>query len=132
MSEIITLEKVCLNQAVSHAAAKGMMSLIERGFSRYGHPWNLPAIAAMEGEDCVGVLLIKHDEQDNTAAVSLAWCDEKHKSILARLLIRLRSMCEEKGVKEVFFTCHDENGMMAKAAKSLCAAPFSHTYRVFL
>ena len=132
MVEIVVVEKVCRSQTVSHAAAKGMMSLIERGFSRYGHPWDLPAIAAMEGGECVGVLLIKHDDQDNTATVSLAWCDEKHQSVLAQMLLRFRSMCAEKDVKEVFFTCHDDNGMMAKAAKALSAERYSHTYRVFL
>lgn len=132
MVDIITLEKVCRSQPVSLAAAKGMMSLIERGFSRYGHPWDLPAIAGIEGGVCVGLLLIKHDEAENSANVSLAWCDDEHPGLLVRLLMSLRDWCTEKGVHEVFFTCHDENGDMAKAARALKAEPWTHTYRVRL
>lgn len=132
MTEIVVIEKVCRSQPVSLAAAKGMMSLIERGFSRYGHPWDLPAIAGMKGDVCVGFLLIKHDEAENTANVSLAWCDDDHPDLLARLLMRLRHWCAEKDIREVFFTCHDDNGDMAKAAKALKAEPWTHTYRVCL
>lgn len=132
MTEIVVVEKVCRDQAVSLAAAKGMMRLIERGFSRYGHPWDLPAIAGMENGVCVGLLLVKHDEVENTANVSLAWCDSSQPLLLTRLLTRLRRWCGEKGIGEVFFTYHDENDDMAKAAKAVRAEPYSHTYRVFL
>ena len=132
MVQIVVIEKCCRSQPVSLAAAKGMMSLIERGFSRYGHPWDLPAIAAMDGGTCLGVLLVKHDEVENTANVSLAWCDDDHPDLLARLLLRLRQWCISKDIREVDFTCHDDNGDMAKAAKALNAEPWSHTYRVRL
>lgn len=131
--EIIELEKVCRSQAVSIAAARGMMSLIESGFSRYGHSWDLPAIAAMiDGNACVGVLLIKHDEAENSANVSLAWCESGCQQTLAALLLRLRSWCGQRGIREVYFTAHTNNDTMRKAAAAVGATPWSQTFRVDL
>lgn len=132
MTDIIFIDKVCRNQAATLAAAKGMLTLIERGFSRYGHPWDLPAIAAMTDGVCVGILLIKIDEVENSATVSLAWCDSDAPDILRRLLSRLRAMCREKAIAEVFFTCHDANDDMRKAARAVGAEPWSQTFKVVL
>lgn len=134
------VDKVCRSQAASVAAARGSLSLIERGFSRYGHQWDAPAIVGVsdgerDGEavgECVGILILDHHEASNTVTVALAWCQRDHPSLLARLLLQLRSWCGEKSVTEVFFTCHDDNSDMAKAAAALNAQPWTHSYRVVL
>lgn len=130
--EIVEVEKICRDPAVTLAAAKGQMSLIERGFSRYGHSWACPAIAAMRDGVCLGVLIVEQDKDDLRANVELAWCDPAEPDVLARLLLRLRLWCKTKGVTEVFFTCHDDNSDMAKAAQALRATPYSRRYKVTL
>lgn len=130
--EIIELEKVCRSQAVSIAAAHGAMSLIERGLSRYGHDWNAPAIAAMDGDRCIGVLLVTVDDAEKSANVSLAWCAADNPKTLTALLTRLRFWCRERQIREIFFTAHDDNEFMAKAATAVGATTWSRKFRVEL
>lgn len=129
---VVLLNHVCRNQGASVAAARGALSLMERGFSRYGHAWDLPAIAAMDGSECVGVLLLEHLERENTLNVALAWCSDEHPRALAAMLLRLRDWCRFHSVSEVTFTAHQGNSHMEKAAAALQATMVSRTYRVKL
>ncbi len=130
--QIIEIEKLVQSQAATVAAARGVMSLIERGLSRYGHAWNKPAIAAILAGECVGILCLEPDTDEKSVTVRLAWCDKRYPTVLAVLLTRLRSWCADKGFSEVFFTAHDENDDMAKAAALFQASTYSRTYRIVL
>lgn len=129
---IIQIDKVVKSRAVTLAAARGTMSLIERGLTRYGHAWDKPAIAAMCDDKCVGVICLSPDDTDLTVGVLLAWCDPACPEVLTRLLVNLRTWCRNRKITEVFFTAHDDNDDMSKAARVFGASGFSKTYRVAL
>ncbi|WP_332657346.1 hypothetical protein [Brevundimonas sp.] len=127
---ITVLEKLVQSQPASTAAARGTLSLMERGFSRYPAAWDKPAIAAMRGDQCHGVLVLGPDLDDMTVDVRLAWCDPQTPPVFALMLIALRRWCRERRITEVFFTHHEGNLDMARIGSALGAQPYSYTFKI--
>lgn len=128
--KIVEVEKLASSNALSTAAARGSLSLMERGLVNYGAAWDKPAIGALDGDRCVGVLVLSHDDVENFVTVSLAWCDPAHPAALTRLLVRLRQWVRRRKAEHVYFTAHDANTDMARAAEAVSAEAYSRTYRV--
>jgi len=124
------IEKLVRSPAAMQAAMRGSLALMERGLFLYPPDWATPALAAMEGDVCVGVLCLTYDADDSVARVDLAWCDPAHPSALKSLLLRLRRIARSKGLRYVRFLAHTANDDMAKAGKALGAEPFTLGYRI--
>lgn len=128
--EVRVVEKLAMNQQATAAAARGSLSLMERGLARYPASWDQPAIYAVEGDRVVGVLCLTFDEIDRSATVSLAWCDDAAPRALTAMLLRLRKLARERTVSEIYFTAHAANDDMRKAARAFGLLPWSTTYRL--
>lgn len=124
------IEKLVRSPAAMEAATRGSLILMEKGLHLYPPDWATPALAAMEGDRCVGVLCLTYDLDDSVARVDLAWCDPERPSALGALLLRLRRVAQAKGLRYVRFTAHADNDDMAKAGKALGAEPFTLGYRI--
>jgi hypothetical protein len=129
---IIELEKLCRSPAAMLAATRGSVLLMEKRLYLYPPHWGTPALAAMEGDTCVGVLCLTYDEDDGEARVDLAWCDPERPSALKCLLLRLRRIAKAKGLRYVRFTAHTANDDMSDAGRAVGAETFTIGYRVDL
>jgi hypothetical protein len=129
---IVEVEKLVQVPAAMIAATRGSLILMEKGLHHYPADWDSPALAAMEGEACVGVLCLTYDANVSTARVDLAWCDPERPSALKCLLLRLRRIARAKGLRYVRFTAHPANEAMANAGEAVGAEVFTIGYRVDL
>lgn len=132
MISIAFHEKLVRSPEAVTASARGALSLMERGLTRYFPPWDKPVIVALYEGIAVGVLVVDFDLDELSASVRLAWCHSCHPTALASMLSRLRVECRDRQITEVFFTAHDENGDMARAAEATRATLHSRTFRVQL
>ena len=131
MITIIELPKLSQSHAALTAAYRGGFVLQEQGWTRYpAASWNKPAIVAMAGDQCVGVLNFSEDDDDLILSIDFAFADPQHPAALTMMLARFRSKYRGSRFESIRFTCHPGNEQMMKAVAVMGLSPVSSSYRV--
>ena len=131
MIKLIELAKLSQSQVALTAAYRGGFILQERGWTRYpAASWDKPAIVAMAGERCVGVLNFHEEHDELYLVIDFAFVDPAYPAALATMMARFRSKYRGSHFDSVRFTCHEGNEQMAKAVSMLGLRPVSSSYRL--
>lgn len=130
---IVELEKLTNSRAACVAAYVGHAELTAAVDQRYpSFRYDTPALAAMDGERCAGIVAYSLDDDDALICVRFAAVapDYRHKPVLAGLLSHLRAKFRRQAWRAIEFTYHEANPLMAHAASRLGARVVTHTAQI--
>lgn len=129
MIRLVELAKLSQSQEALTAAYRGGLVLQERGWLRFPAAcWDQPAIVAMAGDQCVGVLNYREVEDELYVSVDYAFAEPGHPVALATMLARFRSKYRGSRFESIRFGCHAGNAPMAKAVAALGLKPVFSSY----
>lgn len=131
--KIVELEKLTQSLGAVRLAYAGLAELMAAVDQRYASfRYDAPALAAMDGDQCAGILVYSLDDEDGVVCVRFAAVAPAYRTrpVLAGLLSHLRAKFKGQQYRAIEFTYHDDNPLMSHAAARLGATVITHTAHV--